>query len=104
MLEEVYEKLSLKLEAIFFQYDPIGINLGSNIDEYSFEVAMVLSQLPLLKSEEEVHAIVYESFCTLFDVDIAGEKQSEEYKNIAKETWEVWCEYLLQSSKEENTL
>jgi len=89
-----FEELFLKLEAIFFHYDPIGINFSTNTDEYAFEVSMVLSQLPLAKSEEEVHTMVYEAFCALFDIDMAGEKQSVVYQKIAKETWEVWGKYF----------
>jgi len=92
-VEAQYKELSLKLEAVFFEYDPIGINFGSNTDEYCLEVSRVLSNLPSAKSEEEVHTIVYKVFCTLFNTHLAGEKQSTAYQNIAKETWLLWCEY-----------
>jgi len=89
-LRKQYPELFPKLEAIFFEYDPIGINFGSNPDEYALEVEGVLKRLPYATSQDDVHTMVYEEFCTCFDVQLAGNKSSPVYAHIAKETWEAW--------------
>ena len=91
VLRMKYPELFPKLEAIFYAYDPIGINFGSNPDEYALEVESVLKRLPYAHSQEDVHTMVYEAFCQCFDVQLAGDKESTIYKNIAKESWEAWC-------------
>lgn len=90
-LRQQYPKLFSKLEAIFFEHDPIGINFGSNSDEYALEVEGVLKGLPSATSQDDVHTMIYEAFSTCFDTQLAGDKQSMSYKNMAKETWEAWC-------------
>ena len=85
-----YPELFLELEAIFYAYDPIGINFGSNPDEYALEVEGVLKRLPYANSEDDVHTMVYETFCSCFDVQLAGDKDSKIYIDMAKETWEAW--------------
>lgn len=89
-LQMQYPELYPKLEAIFFEYDPIGINFGSNPDEYAMEVEGVLKRLPYATSQDDVHTMVYEEFCACFDVQLAGNKCSPVYAHIAKETWEAW--------------
>jgi len=89
-LRRQYPELFPKLEAIFFEHDPIGINFGSNPDEYALEVEDVLKRLPYANSQEDVHTIVYETFCSCFDTQLAGERNSLCYRRIAKETWEAW--------------
>ena len=91
-MREQYPELFAKLESIFFKHDPIGINFGSNPDEYAAEVGTVLKRLPSATSQEEVQTMVYEVFCSWFDPHLAGDKNSVAYKGIAKETWESWCE------------
>ncbi len=91
ILQKQYPELFSKLEEIFFTHDPIGINFGSNPDEYALEVEGVLKCLPYATSQDDVHTMVYEEFCTCFDVQLAGNKFSPVYINIAKETWEAWC-------------
>lgn len=76
------------MEAIFFEHDPIGINFGSNPDEYALEVEGVLKRLSTATSQDDVHTMIYEAFCTCFDTQLAGDKQSMSYENMAKETWE----------------
>ena len=92
ILQKQYPDLFSKLEAIFFEHDPIGINFGSNPDEYALEVEGVLKRLPYANSQDDVHTIVYEIFCSCFDVQLARNKESTIYRNIAKETWEAWSE------------
>ncbi len=99
-MREQYPVLFSKLEAIFFKYDPVGINFGSNPDEYALEVEGVLKRLPCANSQDDVHTMVYEEFCACFDVQLAGNKRSPVYENIAKETWEAWCNDWADNEKE----
>jgi len=89
-LQMQYPELFPKLEAIFYAHDPIEINFGSNPDEYALEVGDVLKRLPYAVSQEDVHTIIYETFCSCFDMQLAGDKNSLCYRRMAKETWEAW--------------
>jgi len=60
------------LEAIMFKYDPVGINFGTNTDEYHPEVVDILTYLntsPCI----DVHAFtiwLYELLIYYFDEDL----------------------------------
>ena len=90
ILRQHYPKLFPELEAIFYAHDTIGINFGSNPDEYALEVEYVLKRLPYAMSQEDVHTIIYETFCSCFDTQLAGDKNSPCYRRMAKGTWEAW--------------
>ena len=71
-----------RLEAIFFEEDPIRINFGSNTDEYDPEVRTVLPRLAACSTVEDVQTTVHEEFCAWFDPDTAGPR--ERYAGIAR--------------------
>ena len=54
-LRQQYPELFSKLEAIFFEHDLVGINFGSNPDEYALVVERVLKRLPSASSEDDCH-------------------------------------------------
>jgi hypothetical protein len=87
-----YPELFGKLEEIFFRYDPVGINFGSNPDEYASEVAVVLEKLPMVHSQEALRELIYETFCNWFDTQLAGNSARRVYHAMAEESWKAWCE------------
>ena len=85
-LKEEYGRLYDDLEGLLFRHDPIGINFGSNTDEYGPEVRTILPRLKLCKSIDEVQDVVYEEFVRWFGD--AGTR--DKYQVIAAEIWQVW--------------
>lgn len=69
------------VSAILFEEDPIGINFGSNADEYEPEVDTILPRLAGCVTVEDVRAVVHEEFVRWFDLSIAG--PAERYTRIA---------------------
>ena len=86
------EEFTRSIADIFYAYDPIGINFGSNPDEYTFEAQKVIDKLNLSDSVEDVRNTVYNVMRDMFDTQLAGDKESQMYKDIAKETWKLWNE------------
>ena len=71
----------LKLQALLFEDDPIGINFGDNTDEYNPEVRTILPRLASCRTADDVQTVVHAEFCRWFDADIAGPR--ERYSAIA---------------------
>ncbi len=89
-LKQIYRGLYTDIEEILFRLDPMGINLGNNNDEYNPEVHTILPRLKETNSEADVHNIVYEEFVRWFGADSAGSRDSQSYKEAAKEIWAAW--------------
>ena len=77
-------------EALLFQHDPIGINFGSNTDEYRGEAETIVSRLPEATSEHDLTGIVHEEFVRWFDLETAG--PLERYQSIASAIWRLFAE------------
>jgi hypothetical protein len=86
-LKAEYGQLFDELLALFFRYDPMGINFEENTDEYSPEVRTILPRLHECKSESEVCLLIHEEFNRWFSGD-AG--PMERYAPIAAEVWQAW--------------
>jgi hypothetical protein len=89
-LKVQYGQLYDELLAVFFQYDPMGINFEVNADEYSPEVRTILPRLRECHSEEDVRRVVQEEFNHWFG-DEAG--QESRYTAVAAETWQRWQKF-----------
>ena len=81
------KSLAVKISAILFAEDPIGINLGQNTDEYDGEAERIGEILNVAKSVEELQKNIYEIFVIMFDKDIAG--VPSRYEMIAKAVWKL---------------
>lgn len=82
------EQLVAAVEDVLFRSDPIGINFGTNTDEYRAEAQSIVIRLPDATSESGVVGIVHEVFVTWFDSEIAG--PAERYAPVAHEIWTLW--------------
>lgn len=71
-----------------FRYDPIGINFGSNTDEYAPEAGTVIPRLTGCLSSVDVELVLHEEFVRWFGVDIAG--APTRYTALAAEVWRLW--------------
>lgn len=86
-----YRAFVAKIVALLFEADPMGINLGSNSDEYAPEAGTIIPRLSSAQSVEDVEKIVYEEFCRWFGEDSAG--SIEGYKPISAAIWQKWVTY-----------
>lgn len=80
-----FGELYAELSTILFQEDPIGINFGTNTDEYEPEVDTILPRLAQCGDEHDVRTVVHEEFVRWFDVTTAG--PAEAYARIAARIW-----------------
>jgi hypothetical protein len=76
-----------KISECLFTNDPMGINSETNTYEYEPEVGTIIPRLAFCSSEQDVHNVVYEEFCTWFG-DSAGKK--ENYSKVSTEIWKLW--------------
>ena len=77
--------LSAEIEAIIGLDDPIGIGCPGNVGEYNPEAKDILTQLPAITSERELHVAIYETFQWWFTPELAG--SIEQYESIARRVW-----------------
>lgn len=89
----LYKNLHQKIEEILFRHDPIGLNFGSNSDEYAPEVGSILPRLKETRSEADVLNVIYEEFVQWFGEEIAGERDSQPYQDSAQEIWVAWTHF-----------
>jgi hypothetical protein len=72
-----------------FRHDPIGLNFGTNTDEYDAEAGTVIPRLATCASAEDVEKVLKEEFSRWFGADIAGRAP---YTPLAKEVWRLWTD------------
>lgn len=93
-LKKQYRQLYTEVREILFRHDPIGINFGSNTDEYEPEVDTILPRLVTAGSAEELRRVIYEEFVRWFTPEIAGSEAN--YDSVARDIWEAWQRHSLQ--------
>lgn len=79
-----------EVSGILFEADVIGIDLGSNTDEYDPEAEAIVAALPLARDVDDVRSIVHEVFVGFFDAELAG--PVERYAPLAATVWAVWLQ------------
>jgi len=84
-LKSQYGDLYALISEILFLHDPIGINFGSNIDEYDPEVRTILPSLVKCTNIQDIKQIIHEEFTSWFSADLAGSES--QYQKIAEEIW-----------------
>ena len=84
-LKTRYGEAYVRLSAILFSEDPIGINFEENADEYEPEVGTILPRLQGCRDPQDVQRIVHEEFVRWFDPSTAG--QADRYRRIAERIW-----------------
>ena len=78
-----------EISSILFKFDPIGLNFGENTDEYDPEAEAILLRITKETSKKELLDIIFEEFVHFFDINLAGNKNSELYSNITEKIWEI---------------
>lgn len=80
-----------------FRADPVGINLGTNIDEYGSEAETIVIALPNTSGPRDVQRLVHECFVQWFDSQMAG--PPARFAGLADEIWDLWqCHEAQRSS------
>jgi len=87
---KTYGQLFDDVSAILFRYDPIGINYGTNVDEYDPEARTILPRLGACRSDADVLNVVIDEFHHWFGEDIRAD--STNYHQIAASIWETWSQ------------
>ena len=71
---------------LFFALDPVGINFGSNADEYEPEVGTVLPRLEAAGFVDDVARILREEFGAWFGAAFDGRS----IDRLAPQLWTLW--------------
>jgi len=90
-LREKYGALYDRLLAELYRHDPVGLNFGTNTDEYDPEVRTILPRLREAESAEDVQWIIHDEFVRWFG-DTAG--PVERYASAAPNVWQAWQRHL----------
>lgn len=78
-----------EIAAALLRHDPIGIDMGDNVDEYEPEAATIAPRLAEARSAEILRRVIHEEFVRWFDADTAG--PTEDYRALADELWSAWA-------------
>lgn len=73
---------------MLFDLDPLGLNFGSNTDEYRAEAQTITLRLPDAASAADVLVIVHEEFVQWFGTATAG--PASRYERVAQDVWDRW--------------
>jgi hypothetical protein len=77
-----------ELEVLLFRHDRIGINFGTNTDEYRSEAETITLRRSQAQSLDDTRRIVHEEFTHWFGAEVAGPQEA--YEAIAKDIWTIW--------------
>lgn len=83
------DSLKKSIRDILITEDPLGIYFPDdhNIEEYDFEIDVIIRLLPDISNEDYLVDKIYQVFKTSFGENKAGSKSR--YKNIASKIWEL---------------
>lgn len=89
-----YIEVKSLMRDIFIEDDPINIYFPdvNNIDEYDPEIDKILPVLKNMKSEDELHELIWNVFKEMFTKETAGPK--EHYATISKKVWDIKQKYV----------
>jgi hypothetical protein len=90
-IKRKYKSLFERVSRLLFEIDPIGINFGSNKDEYDPEVGTILPRLESARSQDDVKTIVQEEFHRWFELDTSA--TPEHFDAMSKGIWEEWLRF-----------
>jgi hypothetical protein len=90
-MQKGYSKLFKDVSGILFELDPVGINYGSNTDEYDLEALTIIPQLNSCRSANDVFKLVVCEFRHWFSV-LCG--PAVQYKVISRRIWAAWQRHL----------
>src|SRR5438132_13883928 len=94
-IRRLYGDLFEQVSAALFAADPIGINFGSNADEYEPEASTIIPRLHECRSVRDVQAVVHEEFVAWFGL-AADERCAgiARFSELAEVIWGLWQRHL----------
>jgi len=91
-LKRKFPELFHGISEILFEHDLMGINFGTNTDEYEPEVGTIIPELQKCSDHKDVQRVICQNFVYWFG-DEACKKESD-YEDVAKGVWRVWVSHL----------
>ena len=92
--ESKLKTFSGELVVLLYRYDLVGINFGSNPDEYAPETRAIFSRLHTKSSVAQISQMTHEIFVNYFSILCIPEKEDDIYTELATEIWELWQSYM----------
>jgi hypothetical protein len=90
-----YGDLFEQVSAALFAADPIGINRGSNTDEYEPEASTIIPRLHDCSSVRDVQRVIHEEFVAWFGLEADDRCAAlESYFELAEVIWGLWRRHL----------
>jgi hypothetical protein len=87
-LKREHQALFEEVSALFFRFDPVGLNFETNADEYDPEVGTILPRLRECRSPDDAQRVVHEEFTRWFTAETAG--SAERYQAVSVALWGLW--------------
>ena len=98
-VRRLYGDLFAQVSVALFAADPIGINFGSNADEYEPEASTIIPRLHECRSARDVQAVVHEEFVAWFELEADDRCAGlESYAKPSEEIWGLWQSHLAAQS------
>jgi hypothetical protein len=80
-----------QIAELLFANDPMGINFGSNVDEYTAEAESIVIELPGASDVHDIATLIHRVFVQWFSPEDAGPQ--ERYEAVAGDVWETWVRH-----------
>jgi hypothetical protein len=94
-VRRVYGDLLDHVVAALFAADPIGINFGSNTDEYEPEASTIIPRLHDCRSVQDVQTVVHQEFVAWFNLEDDDRCANFLiYAAPAQHIWDLWQRHL----------
>lgn len=96
-VKRAYGELFDRVSAVLFAADPMGLNFGSNTDEYDPEASTIIPRLSGCHSTSDALTVIHEEFVAWFDLD--ADEPVEKYRQIAEDIWNLWQHFMANLSR-----
>ena len=94
-MRQQYGSLFDQVSAALFAADPIGINFGSNADEYEPEASTIIPRLHECHSAADAQAVIHEEFVAWFGLEADDRcAEVENYFAPAEVIWRLWQRHV----------
>jgi hypothetical protein len=84
-------ELARQIAELLFADDPVGINFGSNLNEYIAEAESIVIGLPGASNVHDAMTLIHRVFVHWFSAEDAG--APERYESAASDVWEAWMRH-----------
>jgi hypothetical protein len=82
-----YQEIVALVERRLFDRDPIGLNFGTNTDEYRAEAETIVLRFCDASPVPDPGLVVHDEFVRWFGADVANRSN---YDDLGRELWAMW--------------